>query len=205
MLATNQDFYKRILRLEIFSNSDDGSVDWAQFFDQSSSYRLLYTLQIVQAMLGEGVGSPERAAVLNADSFPSNKARFFYASYRDDEKADGEEELPSLKKSTSTSSDTQEDLAKLRGQWASAFLQKGGFRYILKDFMACSHPESSSHVQSEPFELKYIAFMLHILRTLTAAAFSTSDPSAYQGSLELARRRSETREDQGEKGRPAEE
>jgi hypothetical protein len=58
-------------------------------------------------------------------------------------------------------------------------LSRGGFQYILKDFMACGVPEAKVEDGSEPFDLKYMAFMLHLLRTLTAAAFSTTDPAAF--------------------------
>jgi len=44
MLSTNQDFYQRILKLEVVKTGGKDSVDWAKFFDRSSSYRLLYTL-----------------------------------------------------------------------------------------------------------------------------------------------------------------
>jgi len=178
MLATNQTFYKRVLKLEAVSLSEDGSVDWAKFFDRTSSYRLLYTLQIVLTMLNEGKERLERVEVLNANAFPSNNARYFFASYRDDDLEEAATKAPGLQKagsSRSNVSDTQEDLAKLRGKWAEVFLKNGGFQYILKEFMSCSLPESSSPSQGEPFELKYISFMLHLLRTLTAATFATID------------------------------
>jgi hypothetical protein len=48
------------------------------------------------------------------------------------------------------------------------------------------------------FSLKYLAFMLRLLRTFIMAAFSTNDTDAYQAAT-LARRSSSTREgDQGE-------
>ena len=60
--------------------------------------------------------------------------------------------------------------------------------------MACSVPEASSPannslVDSKSFELKYLAFMLHLLRTFIMAAFSTNDSDAYKVAA-LARRSS---------------
>jgi hypothetical protein len=53
------------------------------------------------------------------------------------------------------------------------------------------------------FSLKYLAFMLRLLRTFIMAAFSTNDTDAYQAAT-LARRSSSTREvDQGELQGPA--
>jgi hypothetical protein len=37
-------------------NPETGTVDWAKFFDSNSVYRLLYTLQIVEAVMEEGEG-----------------------------------------------------------------------------------------------------------------------------------------------------
>ena len=51
MLATNPTLYRQVLKLDIAKTGDSGKVEWAKFFDKSSWYRLLYTLQIVQAVL----------------------------------------------------------------------------------------------------------------------------------------------------------
>lgn len=75
MLATNQTFYKRVLKLEIAKKDGISQVDWNQFFDRSSSYRLLYTLQIVQAVLEDTEADPKRAVVLNALDFPGPRLR----------------------------------------------------------------------------------------------------------------------------------
>ena len=37
-------------------NPETGTVDWAKFFDSNSVYKLLYTLQIVEAVMEEGEG-----------------------------------------------------------------------------------------------------------------------------------------------------
>ena len=47
------------------------------------------------------------------------------------------------------------------------------------------------------FELKYLAFVLSLLRTFIMAAFSTNDSDVYQVAL-LARRASQREEDQNE-------
>lgn len=52
MLQTNHNFYKSVLTLDLAK--DDQKVNWAKFFDRSHPYQLLYTLQIVQAVINEG-------------------------------------------------------------------------------------------------------------------------------------------------------
>lgn len=47
MLVTNQELYRRVLQLEIAMQEGSSTVDWSKFFDRGSSYKLLYTLQIV--------------------------------------------------------------------------------------------------------------------------------------------------------------
>jgi hypothetical protein len=47
MLATNPTLYREVLKLDTARAADSQSIDWTRFFDKSSSYRLLYTLQIV--------------------------------------------------------------------------------------------------------------------------------------------------------------
>ena len=50
MLATNEVLYKRVLELDI-AKGNDQKIDWNKFFDKSSVYKLLYTLQIVEAVM----------------------------------------------------------------------------------------------------------------------------------------------------------
>jgi hypothetical protein len=43
-----------------------GKIDWAKFFDNNSVYKLLYTLQIVEAVMEEGEGEGlERIVVVD--------------------------------------------------------------------------------------------------------------------------------------------
>ena len=44
ILATNQTFYRQVLKLDIAKDALASGVDWERFFDKSSAYRLLYTL-----------------------------------------------------------------------------------------------------------------------------------------------------------------
>lgn len=37
-------------------NKETGTIDWSQFFDTNSVYKLLYTLQIIEAVMEEGEG-----------------------------------------------------------------------------------------------------------------------------------------------------
>lgn len=55
MLATSPEIYTRVLQLKSARGSLD-QIDWAKFFDSNSIYRLLYTLQIVEAVMEEGEG-----------------------------------------------------------------------------------------------------------------------------------------------------
>lgn len=72
-LATNATLYRRVLTLDIAKGTDSASVDWAKFFDRSSAYRLLYTIQIVQAVLEDGEGSPKQVSILNGADFPGGR------------------------------------------------------------------------------------------------------------------------------------
>jgi hypothetical protein len=56
MLATNPEIYTRVLQLKSALDTSTGKVDWEKFFDSHSVYRLLYTLQIVEAVMEEGEG-----------------------------------------------------------------------------------------------------------------------------------------------------
>ena len=78
MLTTNEKFYRQVLSLDIARNSE-GKIEWDKFFDTSSSFKLLYTLQIVQAVLEDGQSKSSRAVVLNKNDFPT--ARTF--NYKD--------------------------------------------------------------------------------------------------------------------------
>ena len=56
MLATNPEIYTKVLTLEAAHDKATGAVDWSKFFDSHSVYRLMYTLQIVEAVMEEGEG-----------------------------------------------------------------------------------------------------------------------------------------------------
>ena len=90
MLATNSTFYRRVLRLDIAKDDGSASVDWAKFFDRGSAYRLLYTLQIVQAVLEDGETDSKRCNVLNSDDFPTFKVAGMSPA-NDDEQNKGED------------------------------------------------------------------------------------------------------------------
>ena len=53
--------------------------------------------------------------------------------------------------------DPEEEEA-LRAAWAKEFVTRGGFQFILQDFMTCELDSASSH--EENVDLKYIAFTL---------------------------------------------
>jgi hypothetical protein len=56
MLATNPDIYTQVLKLEAARDPNSGNIDWDKFFNSQSIYKLLYTLQIVEAVMEEGEG-----------------------------------------------------------------------------------------------------------------------------------------------------
>ena len=65
MLATNQNLYRRVLELGGAVDEHTKKVDWAKFFDTQSDYKLLYTLQIIEAVMEEGEGQNlERITIL---------------------------------------------------------------------------------------------------------------------------------------------
>ena len=87
-----------------------------------------------------------------------------------------------------------EEDRKLRAQLTEEFLNQGGFQHILNDFMGCRVPSSSKpsnkdHIDAETFELRYLAFMSHLLRTFIVAGFSTKDSDTYKAAT-LARQNS---------------
>jgi hypothetical protein len=136
-----------VLTLELAKKEAASGVDWVKFFDRNSSYKLLYTLQIVQAVLEDSETSQSRAVVVNSEVFPTSKVRRSPAepadaAWKTQGHADDQVEEPELphqmsKRSSQIGESEQED-AQLRKQWAEQFLSQGGFEHILKDFMACS-------------------------------------------------------------------
>lgn len=69
MLATSPEIYTRVLQLKSARESSTSSIDWAKFFDANSVYRLLYTLQIVEAVMEEGEGEGlERVDVVDTSA-----------------------------------------------------------------------------------------------------------------------------------------
>ena len=205
MLATNLPFYRRVLQLDIAKESDSATVDWAKFFDRSSPYTLLYTIQIVQAVLEDGEDSSRRVTVLNFSEFPGGKGGSQLSSTPGAEgqpvARDGETvEAPLvLRKVSSQVAESAQEDAQLRAQWAEEFLLQGGFQHILRAFMDCAVPLGADELgtaTAQAVELKYVAFMLRLLRTFIMAAFSTRDADAYQAAT-LARRSSSVRAGEG--------
>ena len=59
-------FYKRVLQLKTTADSAAGEINWSKFFDNNSVYKLLYTLQIIEAVMEEGEGEGlERIITIN--------------------------------------------------------------------------------------------------------------------------------------------
>lgn len=69
MLATSPEIYTRVLELKAARVEGSGAIDWEKFFDSNSVYRLLYTLQIVEAVMEEGEGEGlEKVDVLDTSN-----------------------------------------------------------------------------------------------------------------------------------------
>ena len=50
--------YTRVLELKTGSEGESSAeIDWEKFFDSHSVYKLLYTLEIIEAVMEEGEGS----------------------------------------------------------------------------------------------------------------------------------------------------
>lgn len=52
-LCTNEDLYREVLKLESIKRSD-GTLDWDQFFNNDHKFKLIYTLEIIEAVMEEG-------------------------------------------------------------------------------------------------------------------------------------------------------
>lgn len=120
-----------MLTLDIAKGDGSQAVDWTKFFDRSSRFRLLYTIQIVQAVLEDGHGGPAPVSILNARDFPGHQAleRQQQQTQEDDE--------PTIEKSGSQLGVSPKEDEQLRAQWAEEFLAQGGFQHILGVFMQC--------------------------------------------------------------------
>ena len=188
MLATNKTYYRGVLRLD--KNSKGDEVDWAKFFDKSSAYNLLYSLQIVQAVINEGDSDNKRAKCLNLESFFTAKllSRHYPTAEElesDTDTLEQESPLPMMKRTSTQVTDEKEE-GELRQIWAKKFVLRGGFNFILNDFMTCS---LDSKADGENIDLKYMAFILQVMRTFIMAALANSDQDAYQ-IAQLARKQS---------------
>mmetsp|Transcript_23119 Transcript_23119/g.22543 ORF Transcript_23119/g.22543 Transcript_23119/m.22543 type:complete len:315 (-) Transcript_23119:116-1060(-) len=135
MLATNRQLYRRVLQLQNAIDGQTGKVNWTKFFDHQSDYKLLYTLQIVEAVMEEGEGSNQER-VLILDEPTESKAIAIPAQ------APGAavpvplqepEVLPAYAKKTSIIE--EEESQKMINEWTKMFLTNGGIQYILEVFM----------------------------------------------------------------------
>jgi len=52
-LSTNQDLYEDVLKLNSIKSAD-GKLNWDQFFDSEHMYKLIYNLEIIEAVMEEG-------------------------------------------------------------------------------------------------------------------------------------------------------
>ena len=65
MLSTNLKIYNDVLSLNLGREEGDLKINWEKFFDISHPYKLLYILQIVQAVVDNGNTDQKRATTLN--------------------------------------------------------------------------------------------------------------------------------------------
>lgn len=219
MLATNQDLYKRVMLLKTAQDPQTGKIEWSKFFDSNSVYKLLYTLQIVEAVMEEGEGEGlESVSIVTDDDYAKKKnvptpppligpmppgmsiqTEEIELKKEDSEKKDPvpqDLQQPSLIKRQSTVVTNQDEDKKLKSEWTKMFLENSGFEYILKIFMEKEIKLSDETLSTNAhFELKHIAFLLKLLRIFIMAAFSTAaDASVFDQAI-LARRSSNVDDD----------
>jgi len=73
MLATSPEIYMRVLQVKSARDPETGNINWTKFFDSNSVYKLLYTLQIVEAVMEEGEGEGlERVDVIDDTAIKKN-------------------------------------------------------------------------------------------------------------------------------------
>jgi hypothetical protein len=148
----------------------------------------------------------QRAVCTNPEAFFTAKLlRFHYPTApepevaADDEGLEAEEMPAPVRRQSSTISAAEE--AELRGLWAKEFVTKGGFAYVLNDFMTADLNRADS--TAENVDLKYIAFKLQVLRTFLMAAIANTDLDAYEVSQMVRRQSSTVDEKQKEDGKGA--
>ena len=73
MLSTNETLYKRVLQLNNVEDPSTHKIDWSKFFDSNSLYKLLYTLQIIEAVMEEGEGEGLEKIDIIDDGSPAKK------------------------------------------------------------------------------------------------------------------------------------
>ena len=71
MLVTNPEIYKKVLLLDIGTNAETGQINWDMFFASKNAYKLLYTLQIIEAIMEDGEG--EAAQSVSSLESPNSK------------------------------------------------------------------------------------------------------------------------------------
>lgn len=73
MLSTNEKLYKRVLQLDTVKDKLSNTIEWDKFFDSQSVYKLLYTLQIIEAVMEEGEGEDERIKIIKEEEKQNKK------------------------------------------------------------------------------------------------------------------------------------
>ena len=55
MLATNQELYQQVLSMSEAKN-ENGEISWQKFFEGSSMYKQIYSLEIIEELMEAGSG-----------------------------------------------------------------------------------------------------------------------------------------------------
>ncbi len=165
-----------------------GRIDWAKFFDNQSVYKLLYTLQIVEAVMEEGEDEGREVIVVEeeikkkvpqAPPLPGATPRTAdgETTTQTESVQEDKAEAPPvtiLNKRGSVIVENEDEDRKLKSEWTKMFLEHNGFGYILQVFMQ----KEINVDNTTPFDLKHIAFLLKLLRIFIMASFSTSSESS---------------------------
>jgi len=216
MLATSPEIYTRVLKLQSAKNDD--KIDWTRFFDNNSVYKLLYTLQIVEAVMEEGEGQgmekievidysqntgqkkpPPPAPVLPGANVPlppsasapvNPSGLILVESLKPDE-------VPSpLQVSTShiVNGEIAADDSIIGSKSEENRLKAEWTRMFLEgngfEYILNVFMTKPLSTTEGLFDLKHMAFLLKLLRIFLMAAFSTSAEASIYDATRLIRRTS---------------
>ena len=159
MLNTNRQTFTQILTL-----SKDGAngVNWAKVFEDESLYKQIYKQEIIMAVMErDEEGMTDRVIVTDQqDEVLTDKKDAV-------EKEKSQEEL-----------EKEEELRKLKTNWAKLFLNEGGIQYSLDQMLKVQLQSGESYSFSQ---LKNIAFFSTLAKVFLTVTLSAANKSVSEG------------------------